>query len=149
MKSFLRFLEALFGRKPRTRLGYSVGRPQLKRKHTPMLELTITNEEQVVVHLLPTTDAGNPTTLDGVPGWLVISGPAKVVPAADGLSATLISSDTDLSDTVIQVSGDADLGSGVEEVADVITLHTKHANAKRLGLFADKPVLKVPAAPTP
>lgn len=106
------------------------------------LELSITNEEQVVVHLAPVTAAGKPTKLDGAPTWTVVSGPAKVNAAADGLSATLVSDDNDLSDTIVKVSADADLGDGVEEVADTITLHTTHANAKSLGLSADAPTLK-------
>lgn len=106
------------------------------------LELTITNEQQVKVHLTPITDAGKPAKLDGAPVWSVVSGPGKVTPAADGLSADLISDDADLSDTIYKVDADADLGSGVTDVADTITLHVLHANATNLGLSADAPTLK-------
>ncbi len=121
--------------------GYVVERPQLK-KGTRMLELTITNEQQVTVRLNPRTDAGKPAKLDGAPVWSVTSGPGTVVPAADGLSAVLVSSDTDLTDTIYLVDGDADLGSGKEDVQDQIILHVSHANATNLGLVADQPVLK-------
>lgn len=106
------------------------------------LELTITNEQQVVVRLNPRTDAGKPAKLDGAPVWSVTSGPGKVVPADDGLSATLVSDDTDLSDTIYLVDGDADLGAGKEDVQDTITLHVTHANASNLGLVAEQPTAK-------
>lgn len=106
------------------------------------LEISLTNEQQVKVHLAPVTLAGKPTKLDGAPVWSVVSGPAKVVPATDGLSADLITDDTDLSDTIFLVDADADLGEGKEDVQDTITLHTTHANAANLGLSADAPTLK-------
>lgn len=104
------------------------------------LELTQTNEQQTTVHLTPVTAGGKPAKLDGVPSWSVVSGPATVAPSDDGLSATIASNADDLGDTVVQVSADADIGEGVEEVADTILMHTTHANAKSLGLTADAPV---------
>jgi len=124
------------------RFGWAVEPPKLKEiKHMP-LELTVTNEEQVKVHLSPVTAAGKPTKLDGKPTWSVVSGPGKVVPADDGLSADLVSDDADLSDTTFLVDADADLGEGVEDIQDTILLHVTHANAKSLGLSADAPVIK-------
>lgn len=107
-----------------------------------MLELTITNEQQIVVKINPVTDAKKPAKLDGAPVWNRISGPAAVNPSADGLSATLVSDDNDLTDTVIQVNADADLGSGVETISDQITLHVTHANATNLGLVAGSAAVK-------
>ena len=104
-----------------------------------MLELTITNEEKIKVTLAPVTSTGKPAQVDGVPTWNVLSGPAAVNVAADGLSAELVSHDSDLSDTQIQVSADADLGEGVETVSDVITLKTVGAKAQSLGLSAGSP----------
>lgn len=106
------------------------------------LELSITNEQQVKVHLTPKTAAEKPAKLDGIPVWSKISGPGAVVAAEDGLSADLVSDNEDLSDTIFQVTADADLGEGVEQIADTITLHTTHANATNLGLTADEPVSK-------
>ena len=128
--------------KQKVAFGWSVGRPTLKKRNTMPLELTLTNEQQVVVRLNPRTDAGKPAKLDGAPVWSVTSGPGKVVPADDGLSATLVTDDTDLSDTIYLVDGDADLGAGKEDVQDTITLHTQHANATNLGLVADAPTAK-------
>ena len=133
-------------RRPRRRrpihFDYKIEQPIFKGGEKQMLELTITNEQKITIHLKPVTQAGKPTKLDGKPVWTVLSGPGTVVPAEDGLSADLVSDDTDLSDTTYQVTADSDLGAGVEEVADTILVHTAHANAKSLGLFADAPVLK-------
>ena len=106
------------------------------------LNLTITNEQKIKVTLNPVTDAGKPAQLDGAPVWEVLSGASKVVAAADGLSAYLISDDSDLTQTVYQVSGDADLGSGVETISDTITLTITHANAKNIGVVAGTPETK-------
>jgi len=121
---------------------WSVGQPTLKKRTKMPLEISMTNEEQVKLHLTPVTEAGKPTKLDGKPTWEVVSGPAKLAIADDGLSADVISDNDDLSDTIIKISADADLGSGVEEIADTVTAHVTHANAKSLGLSADAPVLK-------
>lgn len=111
-----------------------------------MLEISITNEQKLTVSLAPTTDGGNPAKLDGAPTWSVASGDSTVVAAADGLSASLVSSDTP-GDTTYLIEADADLGSGVETVSDTITLHVIGASAHQLGLSASAPTLKVPVTP--
>ncbi len=105
------------------------------------LELKITNEQQVKVSLKPVTDTGKPAALDGSPAWTVISGNSQVVVAEDGLSADLVSSD-EPGDTIVSVKADADLGEGVEEIADTITLTVIGATAKNLGLSAGAPTPK-------
>jgi hypothetical protein len=133
-------LNALGQGKKRVSFDFKVGVPKLKAsKH--MLEITITNEEQVKVTLSPKTDSGRPAKLDGSPAWTVTSGNSQVVVADDGLSADLISSD-DPGDTTISVKADADLGSGVEEISDTIVLTVTGARAKNLGLAAGTPTPK-------
>ncbi len=111
-----------------------------------MVAITISNEQQVPVTLSPKTDTGKAAKLDGNPVWSVVSGDSTVVPAADGLSATLVSSDTP-GETVFLVDADADLGSGVEDLQETITLTVTGANAKNLGIVAGTPVAK--PVPTP
>lgn len=123
----------------RARFDVAFGLP--KTKKIIMQETTITNEQKIPVTLKPVTDTGKPAKLDGAPVWTVVSGEATVVPAADGLSADLISSDTP-GDTVFLVDGDADLGSGVEDIQETITLHVSGANAKNLGISFGAPVPK-------
>ncbi len=133
-------LAALGQGKKRVSLVFSVGVPKQKAKQMP-LEIKITNEQQVNVTVTPRTDSGKPAKLDGSPTWTVVSGNSQVVVADDGLSADLVSSD-EPGDTIVAVKADADLGEGVEEIADTITLSVIGASAKNLGLVAGTPTQK-------
>ena len=136
----------VFGKKKdAVRFDVSIGRPTNKEKENTMVEVTITNEQKVNVVLNPKTDSGKPAKLDGAPVWSVVSGDSTVVVAADGLSADLVSSDTP-GDTTFLIDGDADLGSGKEDVQETITLHVSGANAKNLGVVVGTPTLKTGVA---
>lgn len=111
------------------------------RNQNTMLEITITNEQQVNVTLHPVTATGRPAQVDGAPTWEVVTGNSTVTPAADGLSADLISSD-DPGDTDFLVKADADLGSGVVEISDIIRLSVAGAQAANLGVVAGAPTPK-------
>jgi hypothetical protein len=107
------------------------------------MDLLLTTEQKQRVILSPKTAAGNPAQVDGAPTWAVISGNGTVDVAADGLSAFIVSTDTvDGIPTVYSVTADADLGSGVENIVDTITLTTKNANAAALGLSTEPPIAK-------
>jgi len=103
--------------------------------------ITITNEEKVQVTLAPTTAAGNPATLDGVPTWTVIEGDSTLEVSEDGLSAFLVSGNADVN-SKIEVTADADLGEGVISLTDVIDLAVVAAQASALGLVTGTPILK-------
>lgn len=102
------------------------------------MQINITNEEEVEVTLTPVTAGGHPAQVDGVPTWEVVNGEATVTVAADGKSAVLRSADTP-GDTDFLVSADADLGSGVVTISDVIRLSVAGAGAANLGLVAGAP----------
>ena len=106
-----------------------------------MIEVSLTNEQEVVITLAPVTQSGKPAKLDGAPEWSVISGDSTITVADGGLSATVRSSDNP-GDTQILVKADADLGTGVEEVSDTIAIHVLGANAANLGLSAGTPTQK-------
>jgi hypothetical protein len=133
--------------KPKAHFDIAIGLPTQKESTQMAVAIKITNEQQVNVTLSPKTDSGKPAKLDGAPVWSVVSGDSTVVPAADGLSADLISSDTP-GDTTFLVDADADLGSGVEDLQETITLTVAGANAKNLGITVGTPTLK-PTPPTP
>lgn len=105
------------------------------------VDITITNEQKIPVTLAPVTAAGKPATLDGVPKWSVVSGDGTLVTTPDGMGADLVSSDTP-GDTVYLVEADADLGEGVETIADTINLHVQGARAANLGLTVGTAVPK-------
>jgi hypothetical protein len=107
--------------------------PELKREDTKMIEITINNEQKIKVTLTPTTAGGKTAILDGKPSWTIVNGTAAIEVSEDGLSAYLISSEIP-GDTVYAVSADADLGEGVQNIADSIVLKVEGARAINLGL---------------
>lgn len=127
-------------RKKKGQFAFTVGLVESKPKRT-MLQVKLTNEQQVTVSLKPVTASGKVAQLDGVPTWEVISGNSTVTPAADGRSAVVRSSD-DPGDTQILVKADADLGEGVEEISDTITVTVEGARAANLGLEVGTPEVK-------
>jgi hypothetical protein len=139
LKSIVAILREMAG--PRVRFIYTVGAAQLKEKKMP-LDVTITNVQKIDITASPTTGSGKPAKLDGPLKVTVQSGDSTVTQdPANPLMFTLVSSDTP-GDTVYLVDGDADLGSGVEDIQDTITLHVTGENAKNLGLVAGSPVDK-------
>lgn len=107
------------------------------------LELSLTTEQKQHVKLNPVTAAGNPATLDGAPVWTVVSGPGTIEADADGLGAFIITPDkSDGTQTIYQVSADADLGAGVTTIEDTIILTSTNPFASSFGLTADDPVAK-------
>jgi len=120
------------------RFSWGIGPVQNKPTLTPrnkIMDITINNEQQVPVFLKPVTPSGHPATLDGAPTWEVISGDSTVTAAEDGLSAMLVSGDNP-GDTEFLVKADADLGSGVVEISDIIRLTVTGAQAASMGLTA-------------
>lgn len=107
-----------------------------------MLELSCTNEEKIPVTLAPVTGAGKPAPLDGPVVITVQSGEGTVnVLNPEGTSFEVVSGDNP-GDTAFLVSADADLGSGIETISDVILLHVAGAKALSLGMEAGAAVLK-------
>jgi hypothetical protein len=106
-----------------------------------MLEVNCTNEEKVNVTLHPVTSTGKPASVDGVPTWTVQSGEGTATPSGDGMSCFLVSGDNP-GDTQYLVEADADLGSGIQTISDIVTLHVAGAQAQNLGITADTPVPK-------
>jgi hypothetical protein len=103
------------------------------------IEVSLTTEQQARLSVTPMTPAGNPATLDGEAQWSV-EGDCTVEPI-DATSAW-IKSGTAIGDSVVTVSADADLGSGVVPLADTCIVHVANPMATNLGLEADEPVLK-------
>ena len=122
----------------RVALGFAFGLPTNKESKPMPAEITLTNEQKVSVTLAPKTATGKPAPLDGMPTWSIISGESTIEVAGDGLSATIISSDTP-GDTQILIEADADLGEGVETISDVIAVKVVGAKAQSLGLTIGTP----------
>ena len=106
-----------------------------------MLELNCTNEEKIKVIVAPMTSTGKPASLDGESTVTIQSGSGTVELLDPGDEFYLISGDTP-GDTTYLVEADADLGSGVETISEIVVLHVAGAKAANLGLTAGSPEAK-------
>ena len=121
-------------------LDFRVGYPELK-KGAEKMELTITNEQKILLTPTPVTAAGHPARIDGAIRVEKISGDGDFLLQPDNLSFYLISGDT-VTDTLYHVSADADLGEGTRLLEADVTLHVIEAEANALGLTVGQPELK-------
>ena len=102
------------------------------------MELTFTSEQKVTVTANPVTAAGNPAPIDGGLVVAVVSGDGTAVQdPATPLSVTLVSGTK--GDTVYSVSGDADPGTGVQTLTELVTVHVVDPFAASFGLTAGAP----------
>jgi hypothetical protein len=103
------------------------------------LELTITNRQKIPVTCHPTA-SGKPVPVDGKLFVDKADGESTWAEATDSepLTVTLISSDNP-GTTVYLLKVDADVGEGVEELADTVTLHVEGAKADSMGMVAGVP----------
>lgn len=112
-----------------------------------VLDIDLTTEEKVRITVNPKTPAGHPVQLDGALQVSVQSGDGSVViDPADPMSFYIVSGD-DPGDTAVLVSGDADIGAGVETISDLVIAHVAGARASSLGMSFGPPELK--ETPTP
>ena len=99
------------------------------------LELTITNEQRILVTATPTTSTGRPASLDGALSAQIVAGEATWVAGPTPNSIYLVSAENP-GDTSFVVEADADLGSGVVLIQDTVLLKVAGALAANLGLVA-------------
>lgn len=91
-------------------------------------------EQDVDVVLAPTKPSGQPGQVDGAPVWTVESGDVTVEPAADGLSAKIVTAT--LGPWIVKVEGDVDLGTGIKLLVDTVSGTTVAVETASLGLSA-------------
>lgn len=125
-------------KKRRLLFNYKLGLFQSKPNPKPMLEITLTNEQQVTATLSPVTPKGKPVALDGPARWSVPSGDCTVNPTLDGMSAVIVSGEAP-GDSEVLIEADADLGEGVVNIADTIRVIVVGAMASNLGLSLGTP----------
>lgn len=91
-------------------------------------------DQDVQVTLAPTKPNGQPGQVDGAPAWSVESGDVSIEPAADGLSAKIVTAT--LGPWIVKVVGDVDMGAGVKELVDTVSGNTVAVETAALGLSA-------------
>ncbi len=99
----------------------------------------LTDNQKVTFSIAPKDRKGNPATLDGAPVW-TNSNPnvGDLTPAADGLSAEFVAKIPGT--TTIAVTADADLGTGVTDIAASADVTVIPGAAETLELTASDPV---------
>jgi hypothetical protein len=107
-------------------------------------EARMSSEMKALVTVAPITPAGNPAPLDG-PAVFTIEGACLVEQATDD-SAWVYGSGPG-TDSVLTIKGDADIGAGVEPIADTVVFHIDHPKAASMGTTVGTPVLKDPGDP--
>jgi hypothetical protein len=105
--------------------------------------INLTTTQKVKVTLAPTTESGNPATLDGEPQWTVESGDCTVEPEEGGLSAYILAGGS-AGESIVKVAADADLGQGVRTIEDLVTVNVTSEEAAALGLTVGAPEEKTP-----
>lgn len=91
---------------------------------------------RVHLALAPIDDDGNPATLDGAITATVTDGTGTAEVQADGTVFVRPAGAEAGASCTVKLSGDADLGTGVEPVEDSVTVAWTHLRAKNLGLTA-------------
>ena len=105
--------------------------------------INLTTTQKVKVTLNPTTESGNPATLDGEPQWTVESGDCTVEPEEGGLSAYILAGGSP-GESIVKVAADADLGQGVRTIEDLVTVNVTSEEAAALGLTVGAPEEQTP-----
>jgi hypothetical protein len=105
------------------------------------LNIALTNEQKILVTLAPTTESGNPATLDGEPTWTVTEGDATLDVQPGGMSAYIVSGNPGAS--TVTVTADADLDEDeTRELSDVIAVNVVAAEAASFGFTTGTPEAK-------
>jgi len=83
--------------------------------------LTLPNDHKVVASITPIDSKGNPAQIDGLASWSTSSSDIVTVTSisADSLSAEIIPG-TALGSAQVNVTADADLGSGTQAISGVL-----------------------------
>jgi hypothetical protein len=105
----------------------------------PMLEITSTTDEKVLITVSPKTQSGKDAKLDGPIEVVVQSGSGTFAPGPDPNSQFYAVSEDGAGETTYQVNGDADLGAGVETISDGVHYVYSSPKAVNLGVSAGAP----------
>lgn len=103
------------------------------------LMLLLTNAQKVGLSIQPLDQYGNAARIDGVPEWNTSDATVGTLAVADdGLSAVFTTAGP-LGTTQINVSADADLGTGVRTISATLDIQVEAAEAVSLSIKAGTP----------
>ena len=102
--------------------------------------ITLTSEEQVVLHAEPVSAAGNPAGVDGTITWTV-SDPALVTLIPNGFDCTVVTNGP-LGSAVVTAEADADLSAATNLIQGAFDVEVIAAPAASIVITAGTPELK-------
>lgn len=102
--------------------------------------LTLTSEEQSVLHAAPVTEAGNSAGVDGTITW-TNTDPALITITPNGFDCDVVTNGP-LGSATVTASADADLGADVTLISESVTVTVVAPEAFGIELTADDPILK-------
>lgn len=101
-----------------------------------MMAVEMNTIQEFTVTIAPVNAKGQPAALDGVPEWLTSNSDALALePAPDGLSCKVTAVGIPGSGSV-QVTGDADLGTGVTPIVGTLDVNVSLAPATSIVMTA-------------
>lgn len=101
--------------------------------------VTLTSSQQVGIRVNPTDKKGNPAPLDGNAQFASTDdGIATVAAGSDGLSA-VVKATGKIGACQIIVTGDADLGEGIQTLQGVLDVNVIAGQAASFGITTDVP----------
>lgn len=105
------------------------------------MNISISTEQQVRLHVAFLTAAGNPAPVDGIPSWTTSSpAVADLIVDSDGMGALAVSKA--VGTTLITVQADADLSSGTNTITGTLGLEVTQAAAEVVDVTAETPTFK-------
>jgi len=102
--------------------------------------LILANDHQARASIQPVDAKGNPAPIDGMPNWTSSSADIASVQniAPDGLSADIVPG-TKLGTCQVNVTADADLGSGVSTISGVLDVQVAAGQAVAFVISTEPP----------
>jgi hypothetical protein len=138
LKVDFRRREVCIRERPGTRLRFNLGLPGGMKVTGENLMVTMRFDEEFDVSVDPRDRASNKTTVDGTPVYTVSDATMLVLaPRADGLPGMTVRGVGALGTAQVNVTADADLGEGTQEIADFIDVELHAGKATTLGATAE------------
>jgi len=126
---------------PLRQLGYvlTLNQPRQLCATEGAIMLQLTDVQKCTLSIQPLDAVGNPASVDGTPSWSVSdSSVLAIEPATDGLSA-VVTAVGPLGTAQVNVSADADLGSGVTTLTGALDVSVAASAATTLNISTGVP----------
>lgn len=132
---FILILLLIRDKKPHLRFYQIMNNTYLKE----VLMLVLKDNQKVALFIVPTSAAGNPALVEGVPVWTISDSAVLIcTPSEDGMSAEVKAAGL-VGTAQVSVTADADLGEGVRTITGVLDVEVKAGEAVTLTVSHGEP----------